>query len=127
MVSVFKLMLFILPLLYLSSFQKKDQQQYTINGYAQGTSYSIKYFADKPVVSKDAIDSILVKIDSSMSLYQPHSLINQFNASKEGIVLDDHFTKVIQKSIEIFKDTQGKFRCYGSSIRTSVGLRIQSL
>ena len=37
------------------------------------------------LVTKKQIDSILDKIDSSLSLYKPYSLINQFNNSKERI------------------------------------------
>ncbi len=98
-----------LLLLVLSAYKQKEQQQYTINGYAQGTTYSIKYFASAAVVSKDQIDSILLSIDSSMSLYKPHSLINRFNASGEGLVLDAHFTAVMKRAFEIYKDTKGNF------------------
>ncbi|MEJ5961999.1 FAD:protein FMN transferase [Pedobacter immunditicola] len=96
-------------MLVLLGYLKKDQEEYTINGYAQGTSYTIKYYAENPVISKAAVDSILTDIDSSMSLYQPNSLINEFNASKEGVVLDAQFKAVISKAFEVYKDTQGKF------------------
>lgn len=109
MAFLFKSLLFILPLLISFLSQKEDQQQFTINGFAQGTSYSIKYCAEKPIISKIEIDSILLKIDSSMSLYQPFSKINQFNAAEAGLSLDPQFTVVMQKSFEIYKDTQGKF------------------
>jgi len=109
MVSIYNLHALILPLLVLFGYLKKDQQEYTINGYAQGTSYTIKYFAEKPVITKSAIDSILTDIDASMSLYQPNSLINKFNASTEGVVLDGQFKAVMHKAFEVYKDTQGKF------------------
>ena len=90
-------------------FKKDDLRQYAIHGYAQGTDYSIKYFARDSIVTKKNIDSILIVIDSSMSLYKSYSLINKFNASKDGIILDPHFTKVIIKSFEVYKATKGKF------------------
>ena len=90
-------------------FKKDDLRQYAIHGYAQGTDYSIKYFAKDSIVTKKNIDSILVVIDSSMSLYKSYSLINKFNASKDGLILDPHFTKVITKSFEVYKATKGKF------------------
>ncbi|RZK70392.1 MAG: FAD:protein FMN transferase, partial [Pedobacter sp.] len=93
----------ILLLIFLSS--KKDQRQYTIHGYAQGTDYTIKYFATDSLVTKSAVDSILVKIDSSMSLYKSYSLINQFNTSKDGIQLDQDFERVIRKSFEVYNKT----------------------
>ncbi|MET4137806.1 FAD:protein FMN transferase [Pedobacter sp. UYP1] len=100
----------IVVLLLLSFFvQKKEQQQYTLHGYAQGTDYSIKYFAEAPIVSGDEVDSILLKIDSSMSLYQPYSLITKFNNSIKTLSIDTHFLRVINKSFEIYKATDGKF------------------
>jgi thiamine biosynthesis lipoprotein len=101
----------VLPILLLISFlyKGKDQQQYILHGYAQGTDYSIKYFAESPLVSGHDIDSILTKIDSSMSLYKPYSLINKFNASTKDLIMDTDFSSVMNRSFEIYKDTQGKF------------------
>lgn len=89
--------------------QGEDQQQYTLHGYAQGTDYTIRYYAASPVVSGHEVDSILLKIDSSMSLYKSYSLISRFNTSTENISLDTHFSAVMRKSFEIYKDTRGKF------------------
>ncbi|ETZ20467.1 FAD:protein FMN transferase [Pedobacter sp. V48] len=90
-------------------FKKEELRQYAIHGYAQGTDYSIKYFARDSIVTKGNVDSILMVIDSSMSLYKSYSLINKFNASSKGIVLDPHFAKVMAKSFEVYKATKGKF------------------
>ncbi|MBC7566405.1 MAG: FAD:protein FMN transferase [Pedobacter sp.] len=89
--------------------RKENQQQYIIHGYAQGTDYTIKYFARDSIVTKNAVDSILSQIDSSMSLYKPYSLINKLNASSGGLRLDPHFLKVVKRSFEITKSTKGKF------------------
>jgi thiamine biosynthesis lipoprotein len=104
----YKIVLWI-PLLIILLFQMNDQQQYTIHGYAQGTDYSVKYFARDSIVTQRNVDSILLKIDSSMSLYKPFSLINKFNASASGVDLDPHFLKVVRKSFEIYKSTKGAF------------------
>lgn len=100
----------IVVLLLLSFFvQKKEQQQYTLRGYAQGTDYSIKYFAESPLVSRAEVDSILLKIDSSMSLYKSYSLITKFNNATKALSIDTHFLRVINKSFEIYKATDGRF------------------
>jgi thiamine biosynthesis lipoprotein len=104
-----KIVLLFLPSLLSFLFAKKEQQLYSLHGYTQGTDYSIKYFADSSLIAKEGVDSILMKIDSSMSLYKPYSLISKFNSSENGLSLDPHFLTVIRKSFEIFKDTQGKF------------------
>ena len=80
-----------------------------INGYAQGTSYAVSYFASDSLVTKGQIDSILNAIDLSMSLYKNNSSIRQFNQSEKGLMLDQHFAAVVQRAFEINKDTQGRF------------------
>jgi thiamine biosynthesis lipoprotein len=104
-----KIIIIWLPLLIILLLKKDDRQQYVIHGYAQGTDYSIKYFANDSVVTQKAIDSILLQIDSSMSLYKPFSLISKFNESLTGLRLDPHFLRVIKKSKEIFTATKGRF------------------
>lgn len=79
------------------------------SGAAQGTSYHITYYAADTLVTKLQIDSILMVIDSSLSLYRPHSLINQFNRSSSGIVADEHLIKVFKRARQIFKMTGGLF------------------
>ncbi|WP_165503664.1 FAD:protein FMN transferase [Pedobacter hiemivivus] len=104
-----KYILLIFPLLISFLFKGKDQQEFTIRGYAQGTDYTVKYFARDSVVTKRSVDSILSVIDSSMSLYKPYSLINKFNESLEGLDLDPHFAAVMHKSFVVYKATKGKF------------------
>ncbi len=105
----FRLLNFCFLFLVFFFYKRKDQKLFTIHGSAQGTSYNISYYAASALVSKQQIDSILVKIDSSMSLYKPYSLINQFNQSARGIRIDAGFAKVVKKSFEIFKDPDGCF------------------
>jgi thiamine biosynthesis lipoprotein len=104
-----RIFIFFIPLLVFLFIQKEDQRQYSIHGYAQGTDYTVKYFAGDSIVTKGEIDSILLTIDSSMSLYKTYSLINQFNSSAKGMRIDKHFEKVMHKSFEIYKDTRGRF------------------
>ncbi|MEJ5994695.1 FAD:protein FMN transferase [Pedobacter sp. Du54] len=86
-----------------------ELQEFKIKGYAQGTSYSITYYAKDEFVKKTSVDSILAVIDQSMSLYKSNSLITTFNKSTAGTVVDFHFMKVYKRANAIFKDTQGKF------------------
>jgi thiamine biosynthesis lipoprotein len=89
--------------------QNKKQNFYVINGYAQGTTYHIAYSERDSIVTKKQVDSIMNKIDSSLSLYKPYSLINRFNNSALGTVVDDHFIKVVNKSIDTYLQTDGVF------------------
>ena len=80
-----------------------------MNGFAQGTTWHITYYAKDSIVRKGQVDSILNRIDSSLSIYKPFSLISRFNASKKGIVIDDHFAAVVAKSIEAWQQSDGMF------------------
>jgi len=83
--------------------------EYHINGTAQGTTYHITYYAPNACITKVQTDSIFRKLDSSLSIYKPYSLINQFNASVTYVEMDQHFSNVIKKSIEIYRTTHGLF------------------
>lgn len=104
-----KCLIFLLPLLFVLPRGDKELQEFKIKGFAQGTSYSITYYAKDERVSKNAIDSILGVIDQSMSLYQPNSIISKFNESTSGMLVDFHFMEVYKRANAIYKDTQGKF------------------
>lgn len=86
-----------------------DIKKIEIAGFAQGTSYHVTYYAPDSLVKKSQVDSILLVIDSSMSLYKPWSCINRFNQSGKGMIIDQHFANVIEKSIEVWKESEGIF------------------
>ena len=80
-----------------------------MNGNAQGTTYHITWYALDSTISQQQIDSILAKIDTSLSIYNPQSLISQFNNKPGFINMDDHFRKVIDKSLDTYRQTGGIF------------------
>jgi thiamine biosynthesis lipoprotein len=84
-------------------------QKIQINGTAQGTTYHITYYAADSSISRWQIDSILKKIDTSLSVYNPQSLITRFNQSDTGIVMDNHFRTVLKKSLQTWQQTAGVF------------------
>ena len=86
-----------------------EMKQYKIKGFAQGTDYTIMYYAKDSVATKSGIDSLLKVIDQSMSLYQKGSLINQFNAVEKQIQTDRFLNAVLKRSFEINADTKGIF------------------
>ncbi|SEM91729.1 thiamine biosynthesis lipoprotein [bacterium A37T11] len=82
---------------------------YKISGYAQGTNYTIKYYALDSLVKRGQVDSVLNVLDQSMSIYKPQSLISQFNQAPGELIIDEHFSKVIKRSFTINRDSQGLF------------------
>lgn len=95
--------------LLLQSLSPNPTRKIIIDGTAQGSTYHIIYYAKDSIVRKRQIDSLLDRIDSSLSLYRPNSLINQFNRSTTGIAVDAHFRKVINKAMDTYRQTKGLF------------------
>ncbi|RZM08246.1 MAG: FAD:protein FMN transferase [Pedobacter sp.] len=91
-----------------------DQSQnaftrYEIKGFAQGTTYHIIYYATDSIITQAAIDSIVTRLDSSLSIYKPNSLVSQFNRSSSGIKPDIHLKNVVNKAIQTYQQTNGLF------------------
>ena len=87
-----------------------QQPSFVIDGYGQGTTYHVKYYADQQQVSAVQIDSVLAVIDCSMSLYSESSLISKFNRiDQDAITIDEHMRNVIKRSFTISKKSKGIF------------------
>ena len=98
----------IVSILFISC-DKTTTDFYTIQGEAQGSTYSIKYIANEEKVSKIEIDSLLTAFDLSLSTYRPDSKISKINAGDSTVVVDDFFTETFQLSNQIYKETNGLF------------------
>jgi thiamine biosynthesis lipoprotein len=120
--KVFKYLSFILVLIFFSTCKNKENpelKKYTLNGRTQGTYYHIVYYApeDKWCVKnnwqtssqiKKGIDSILIKIDNSISLWNPQSLLNKINDNQTNVmntILKENFLA----AEKISKLTDGNF------------------
>jgi thiamine biosynthesis lipoprotein len=82
-------------------------QRFELKGFAQGTTYSIIYYAADSIVSTMQTDSLLQRFDRSVSLYNPNSLISQFNNSAKGVYIDEPFRVLITRSVRINRATGG--------------------
>lgn len=81
--------------------------RFELSGYAQGTTYSIVYYASDSLVTQQQTDSLLRRFDQSVSLYQPNSLICRFNRSAKGIQIDKPFRVLITHVLQISHATGG--------------------
>ena len=88
---------------------EQPQRKFQITGHAQGTTFQVTYYAADSLVTSTQIDSVLEKIDSSLSIYKPYSLINSFNRSKRGIRVDEHLQIVVKKALETYTATEEIF------------------
>jgi len=105
-----KLVFTIIIAILLISFKNDSAlQKFHLTGFAQGTTWQITYYAKDSLISINQIEQIFAEIDSSMSLYKPFSIINQFNASAKGVKIDAHLKRVIVKSKAVSEETNGIF------------------
>ena len=81
----------------------------TISGAAQGTSYHITYVAGQHSNYRESFDSIFNKIDLSLSTYNTHSIISKINRNDTTVKVDQYFSDVFKKSIEVSETTKGLF------------------
>ncbi len=104
-------LLIFLPLFLCGAVIHKAQpvRAFRMNGFAQGTTWQVTYYATDSLVTKGQVDSLLAVIDSSLSIYKSYSLISRFNQAETSINMDDHMTRVIDKSIETYRQTEGIF------------------
>lgn len=103
----------LLPVVYLFFLACNDpvkkEQLVHLLGTAQGSTYSIKYFDTENKDYQTSVDSIVKKVDESMSTYLPESLISKINQSRRRIKVDTLFKTVFEKSVEIWEKSDSLF------------------
>ena len=104
-----KYLVFILTMVMVACQPSLNEKVYLIEGEAQGSTYHIKYIAERDENLKPAIDSILEAIDRSMSTYRPDSAISKINQGDTTVVVDEHFRKVFEASQQIWQESEGLF------------------
>jgi thiamine biosynthesis lipoprotein len=98
-----------LLLIFFSGSAFKSGRMIIIRGFAQGTTYQVKYMAIDSIVTQKQTDSILHQIDLSLSLYNKNSIITRFNAATRSVKVDSHFKNVVAKSLYTFRESGGAF------------------
>lgn len=104
-----KYLVFILTMIMVACQLSVNEKVYLIEGEAQGSTYHIKYIAERDENLKPAMDSILQVIDLSMSTYRPDSAISKINQGDTTVVVDEHFRKVFEASQQIWQESEGLF------------------
>ena len=104
-----KYLVFILTMVMVACQPSVNEKVYLIEGEAQGSTYHIKYIAERDENLKPAIDSILEVIDRSMSTYRSDSAISKINLGDTTVVVDQHFRKVFEASQQIWQESEGLF------------------
>ncbi|GAB5538721.1 MAG: FAD:protein FMN transferase [Salibacteraceae bacterium] len=86
-----------------------EEFKIAIHGKAQGTTYSIAYYDLQERDFKPQIDSLLARIDQSVSTYQKGSVIDRWNASNSGAEVDALFIHLLCESWNAYLASQGAF------------------
>ena len=102
------LFLFLILLVFSTCEKEVISQDYTLQGRVFGTTYKIMYLNAIANYQK-SIDSLFLKMNSSLSTYLPTSDISRINNGDTSVVIDDYFAEVFDKSKQIFKETNGFF------------------
>ncbi len=103
------ILFFISAILFVSCEPRNQVRLIENSGYAQGSTYQIKYLVNKNKNYAKELEEILFDIDNSMSTYQESSLISAVNKGGTWVEIDSMFIEVMQRSIEIAKETDGDF------------------
>jgi thiamine biosynthesis lipoprotein len=80
-----------------------------LSGEAQGTTWHVTYYDLRKRNFKLQIDSALKRIDQSISTYQTGSVIDRWNKSEHGALIDDLFLEVLLESWRNYVATNGAF------------------
>lgn len=96
-------------LILIPLFNAAPLKQYRLEGFAQGTTYRVTYYAADSIVTGREVDNLFDALDSSLSLYKPYSIINAFNKAAKGVAIDKHLQQVVKKSLEVYAATSGAF------------------
>ena len=104
-----KIVVFTLSLLTIIGCNTENIQQHQLTGYAQGTTFQIKYIANPQADYNSSVDSIFKAVDQSVSTYNKNSLIVALNQGDSNFVADKIFKILWKKSFLIAEATQGSF------------------
>ena len=103
-----KLILYCIGIICLSACQSPPKQ-YHIEGFAQGTYYSIRYYDQQNRNLQPQIDSLLDDFNKTASIFDPASIISRINRNEENVVLNDDFIKIFNIAMEVSRNTDGAF------------------
>ena len=104
-------MKYILPslvALFLVSSCTRQPQNVILNGFAQGSTYHIVIAQDTTAGIMFSIDSLIDRIDKSLSIYNSSSLLSKVNANQTDS-LDEHLVSCLHRAQEISRLTDGMF------------------
>lgn len=80
-----------------------------IDGFAEGTTYHMVYNDPEGRDLQPAIEALIAQFDSSLSIYNPASLISQINSGDTTVAADEWITDCFEQSQAISVASDGMF------------------
>lgn len=85
------------------------EQRYILKGHAQGTTFTLIYYANEEKSISEDVSNILSDIDNSLSTYKDNSYISKWNRRESLDTLDVYFKEMYLLSKEVYELTDGYF------------------
>jgi len=104
-----KVYLFFFLIVVFGCADQTDSSYGKLKGIALGTSFHITYNNLNNSILENQIDSLIYRVNKSMSTYLPTSDISKINRGDTSVVTDKMFQEVFKKSERIYKETDGAF------------------
>ncbi len=98
----------LLTLILSTSCDSSRVNRYEIQGFAQGSTYSVVYLSSEEKVTRHSIDSLLNLFDASCSMYNQSSLISQINRG-ESVVVDCYIKECVEIAASISEASDGMY------------------
>lgn len=89
--------------------EKNSPTYEKIEGTAFGTTFHITMKTTGSEVGERQIDSLIQKVNNSLSTYIPNSIVSRINRGDTTVVIDRYFAEVFHKSGRVYADSYGAF------------------
>jgi len=99
----------ILIAIFVSCTSSEKQELFTTTGNAFGTTFSIQLYSEKEMNIEKGIDSVIYKVNKSVSTYMPNSDISKINKGDSTVVVDAIFKEVFRISEKVYTNSEGYF------------------
>ncbi len=99
----------VIAVLALYSCDKRSSELNYLEGEAFGTTYHIQFYGENRTGLKGGIDSVIARVNHSLSTYIPNSDISRINQGDSTVVIDSIFREVFEISKEVNRKTDGYF------------------
>lgn len=100
---------YILSLLLVTACNDNSSRRQYVEGEAFGTTYHIQYYGTSQESIKRGIDSVIARVNHSLSTYIADSDISRINRGDSTVVVDSLFREVFEISKEVYQKTGGYF------------------